>query len=101
MSDESATTLVLREAVPPSSAEVISGGRARIDEVDAQIIDLVRARIEASKAVQAARISAGGTRVQHSREIDILNRYRRSLGAQGSSLALLLLEMARGQEKTR
>lgn len=99
MNDERTTALALREAAPPSPAEVISGCRARIDEFDTQIIDLVRARVEMSKAVQEARISVGGTRVQHSREIDILNRYRTGLGAQGSSLALLLLEMARGQER--
>lgn len=84
---------------PP--AEKINGGRARIDELDMRIIDLVRDRIEVSKSVQAARIGMGGPRVQHARELDIVTRYRTGLGTEGASLALLLLQMARGQRASR
>jgi chorismate mutase len=78
------------------AAEVIAAGRARIDELDGQIIALVQARLQVSKANQQARIAAGGGRVEHGRELEIMNHYAAELGRPGGALALALLEVMRG-----
>lgn len=77
-------------------AEVIAAGRARIDELDGQIVALVQQRLEVSRAIQRARLAAGGRRVEHSREVDIVNRYAAALGRPGADVALALLTLARG-----
>jgi chorismate mutase len=40
-------------------------------------------------------MAAGGTKIVHNREIDVLNRYR-PLGPEGKDLAMTLLKMGRG-----
>ncbi|MCG3042068.1 chorismate mutase [Streptomyces sp. S1A] len=77
--------------------ERIAQDRERIDELDRRIIDLVRERMEVSARVQRARIGAGGRRVNLSREMEILTRYRERLGRPGTSLAMTLLELCRGR----
>jgi chorismate mutase len=74
---------------------LIAEGRARIDALDDQIIALVRARLEVSRANQKARINAGGGRVAHGRELEIMNHYADELGRPGGALALALLEFMR------
>jgi chorismate mutase len=69
--------------------------RTEIDELDAQILKLVRRRSEVSQRIGAARIAAGGTKIVHSREMAVLNRYR-ELGREGRELAMLLLRLGRG-----
>ena len=69
--------------------------RTEIDELDAQILQLVRRRSEVSRQIGAARIAAGGTRIVHSREMAVLGRYR-ELGQEGRELAMLLLRLGRG-----
>nr|WP_042451940.1 chorismate mutase [Streptacidiphilus jiangxiensis] len=76
---------------------VIAGARARIDELDTRILDLVRRRVAVSAEVQAARIAAGGPRLSLTREMEILDRYRAQLGASGTEIAMLLLELCRGR----
>ncbi|EST29512.1 hypothetical protein N566_21940 [Streptomycetaceae bacterium MP113-05] len=73
------------------------GARGRIDALDEQIIALVRERMTVSAAVQSARIAAGGRRVNLSREMEILARYRDDLGKPGTALAMTLLELCRGR----
>jgi chorismate mutase len=80
------------------AAEVIAQGRARIDALDDEIIALVQTRLEVSRRNQRARIAAGGGRVNHGREIEIMNHYSASLGRPGGALALALLEFMRGAE---
>ena len=75
----------------------IAAGRARIDELDEQIVALVLDRIAVSRGIQQARIASGGRRVEHGRELQILERYSRELGQQGTALAMLLLEICRGK----
>ncbi|MFP8963220.1 chorismate mutase [Streptomyces nanhaiensis] len=77
--------------------ERISEDRERIDELDRRIIRLVRERMEVSARIQQARIGAGGRRVNLSREMEILTRYRERLGRPGTSLAMTLLELCRGR----
>ncbi|GAA1688845.1 chorismate mutase [Streptomyces yatensis] len=78
-------------------ADVIGSARERIDALDGQILDLVRERMGVSAAIQEARIASGGRRVQLSREMEILDRYRQRLGKPGTTLAMTLLELCRGR----
>ncbi|HEV7908212.1 MAG TPA: chorismate mutase [Pseudonocardiaceae bacterium] len=69
--------------------------RQEIDHLDAEILRLVQRRVEVSKIIGAARMAAGGTRIVHNREIDVLNRYK-ALGPEGKELAMVLLRLGRG-----
>ncbi|MEE1940602.1 chorismate mutase [Streptomyces sp. TRM 70361] len=83
---------------PASAAgERISEDRGRIDELDERIIALVRERMAVSARIQRTRIDGGGRRVNLSREMEILTRYREELGRPGTSLAMTLLELCRGR----
>lgn len=79
------------------AADVIGTARERIDALDGQILDLVRERMAVSAGIQEARIASGGRRVQLSREMEILDRYRQRLGKPGTTLAMTLLELCRGR----
>ena len=74
----------------------VTEGRARLDAIDAELRDLVRARREISQQVQRLRRDAGGPRIEHSRENQILNAYGDELGRAGVGLALAVLEICRG-----
>jgi chorismate mutase len=71
--------------------------RAEIDSLDQAITELVARRAEVSALVQAARIRAGGTRMELSRERVVLDRYRRELGARGPALGEAVLRVCRGE----
>ncbi|MFF7889058.1 chorismate mutase [Streptomyces sp. NPDC020794] len=79
------------------AADVITGARERIDALDDRIIGLVQERMAVSKVIQEARIDSGGRRVNLSREMEILARFRDALGKPGTSLAMTLLELCRGR----
>ena len=79
-----------------TATERVDGLRRRIDEVDAALIALWQERAELSSQVGAARMAAGGTRLVLAREQAILDRYRESLGADGTRLAMLVLRAGRG-----
>ncbi len=74
--------------------------RQEIDHLDAEILRLVQRRVEISKIIGAARMAAGGTKIVHNREIDVLNRYK-PLGTEGKDLAMILLKMGRGRSAGR
>jgi chorismate mutase len=74
----------------------IAGLRARIDEIDATIIQLWQERAAISQEVGSTRVASGGTRLVLSREREILDRFRSALGADGTQLALLVLRAGRG-----
>jgi chorismate mutase len=80
---------------PPLAAEEIDKLRQEIDWLDAEILRLVKRRVEVSKTIGAARMAAGGPRIVYNREIDVLARYR-DLGVEGRKLAMALLELGRG-----
>ena len=69
--------------------------RKEIDWLDAEILRLVKRRVEVSKTIGAARMAAGGPRIVYNREIDVLARYR-ELGTEGRRLAMALLNLGRG-----
>ncbi|OAH16247.1 chorismate mutase [Streptomyces jeddahensis] len=79
------------------AAGLIAGARERIDALDDRIIGLVQERMAVSAVIQDARIASGGRRVNLSREMEVLSRYRDALGKPGTSLAMTLLELCRGR----
>jgi len=84
------------EAEADAAATRITDLRSRIDEIDANLIQLWLERAALSQQVGATRVAAGGTRLVLSREREILDRFRSALGADGTQVALLLLRAGRG-----
>ena len=70
--------------------------RQEIDSLDATILAAVKRRTEVSQQIGRARMASGGTRLVHSREMKVIERYS-ELGAEGKNLAMLLLRMGRGR----
>ena len=70
--------------------------RQEIDRLDAEILDAVKRRAEVSKEIGKARMASGGTRLVHSREMEVIERYS-ELGPDGKDLAMLVLRMGRGR----
>ncbi|BBZ31900.1 chorismate mutase [Mycolicibacterium confluentis] len=70
--------------------------RLEIDRLDAEILAAVKRRQEVSKTIGKARMASGGTRLVHSREMKVIERYS-ELGPEGKDLAMLLLRMGRGR----
>lgn len=70
--------------------------RHEIDRLDAVILAAVKRRTEVSQIIGRARMASGGTRLVHSREMKVIERYS-VLGAEGKNLAMLLLRMGRGR----
>lgn len=68
-----------------------------IDDIDAQLIKLIRIRVHTSRAIQRARIAAGGPRVEEAREREVLARWHAALGQAGVAVAGYLLELGRGR----
>jgi chorismate mutase len=70
--------------------------RQEIDRLDAEILGAVKRRAEVSKEIGKARMASGGTRLVHSREMKVIERYS-ELGPEGKELAMLLLRLGRGR----
>jgi chorismate mutase len=70
--------------------------RQEIDRLDAEILQAVKRRTEVSKIIGKARMASGGTRLVHSREMKVIERYS-ELGPEGKDLAMLLLRLGRGR----
>ncbi|MCV7098544.1 chorismate mutase [Mycobacterium kubicae] len=70
--------------------------RAEIDRLDAEILAAVKRRAEVSRAIGKVRMASGGTRLVHSREMKVIERYS-ELGPEGKDLAMLLLRLGRGR----
>ena len=70
--------------------------RREIDQLDGAILEAVKRRTEVSKLIGKARMASGGTRLVHSREMKVIERYS-ELGPDGKDLAMLLLRLGRGR----
>ena len=70
--------------------------RLEIDRLDAEILAAVQRRAEVSQIIGKVRMASGGTRLVHSREMKVIERYS-ELGPDGKDLAMLLLRMGRGR----
>jgi chorismate mutase len=79
----------------PSPGE-IEELRVEIDQLDAEILRLIKRRSEVSQRIGAARMAAGGPRIVYNREMAVLARFR-ELGAEGRELGMLLLRLGRGR----
>ena len=75
----------------------VASGRARIDEIDADIVALIAERTAVSGQIQRLRQAEGGPRVVHARENEVVGRWRGALGRPGATIALALLELGRGR----
>lgn len=84
------------ETVAPEEATEIDELRQEIDRLDAEILAAVQRRTEVSQAIGRARMASGGTRLVHSREMKVIERYS-ELGPEGKDLAILLLRLGRGR----
>jgi chorismate mutase len=74
----------------------INALRLEIDRLDAEILAAVKRRAEVSRQIGKARMASGGTRLVHSREMQVIERYS-ELGPEGKDLAMLLLRLGRGR----
>ncbi|MGI8869903.1 MAG: chorismate mutase [Mycobacteriales bacterium] len=70
--------------------------RERIDGLDAEIVRLVNERATLSALVQRRRMTAGGVRLELSREREIMARYGADLGPSGTAIADAILRACRG-----
>ena len=61
-----------------------------------EILAAVKRRVEVSQAIGKIRMASGGTRLVHSREMKVIERYS-ELGPDGKDLAMLLLRLGRGR----
>lgn len=84
------------EVVQTDEVTDINELRHEIDRLDATILEAVKRRTEVSQAIGKARMASGGTRLVHSREMKVLERYS-ALGPEGKDLAMLLLRLGRGR----
>lgn len=70
--------------------------RLEIDRLDTEILAAIKRRQEVSQTIGKIRMASGGTRLVHSREMKVIERYS-ELGPEGKDLAMLLLRMGRGR----
>lgn len=75
---------------------LVAALRARIDDLDRNLLQQVQERGELSRRIQAARVAAGGVRIELSREREVLDTYARVLGREGTALATAVLRNCRG-----
>jgi len=94
--DVSDEELALPFVEVPTDEAGIDALRTRIDQLDADLVALIKERTAVSHAIGAARMAQGGPRISYSREMAILDRFR-ALGEHGTELAMMLLAMGRGK----
>jgi chorismate mutase len=82
--------------IETESAPNIDELRLEIDRLDAEILAAVQRRAEVSQIIGKVRMASGGTRLVHSREMKVIERYS-ALGPEGKDLAMLLLRLGRGR----
>jgi chorismate mutase len=81
---------------PPGDWGEVDQLRSEIDDLDDEILRLIRRRSEVSQRIGAARLAAGGTKIVYNREMAVLRHFGQ-LGQEGRELALLLLRLGRGR----
>ena len=97
MSTSPSPTAPVPAAVTGTEVERIAQLRTAIDACDAEIIEVVRRRLAVSKEIGALRSASGGTRLNLTREKQVLDRFREALGPDGAALGMLLLRQGRGR----
>ncbi|MBV7294776.1 chorismate mutase [Corynebacterium sp. TAE3-ERU12] len=81
----------------PLGSEEIERYRNEINRLDELIIEAAKRRAEISQAVGRTRMGTGGTRLVHTRELQIIHEFRNELGSEGPAIATALLRMGRGR----
>ena len=81
---------------PLSDAE-IPKYREETNRLDREILAAVKRRTKISQTIGKTRMSSGGTRLVHTREVAIINQFREEIGEEGPALAGILLRMGRGK----
>src|SRR5262245_29214609 len=84
---------VMTETEQPADIDQL---RLEIDRLDGEILAAVKRRTEVARAIGRARMANGGTKLVHSREMKVIERYR-ELGPEGKDFAMLLLRLGRGR----
>ena len=84
------------ETIETEQVPDIDDLRQEIDQLDADILAAVQRRTGVSRLIGKARMASGGTRLVHSREMKVIERYSQ-LGPEGKDLAMLLLRLGRGR----
>lgn len=90
------STLAGRDQDAMSAINSIADGRARVDEIDAVLRDLIATRCRISDRIQQLRMADGGPRVEHRRECEVLTAWSSGLGPPGADVARALLTLCRG-----
>jgi chorismate mutase len=67
---------------------------ARLDQLDRELLALIRHRTAVARQLPAARAAAGRTGYRHADELQVARRFA-ALGPYGADLSLLLLRLAR------
>jgi chorismate mutase len=80
----------------PVTPPEIENLRLEINQLDDEILRLIKRRTEVSQMIGAIRMASGGTRIVVNREMDVLARFR-ELGPEGRQLGMLLLNLGRGR----
>jgi chorismate mutase len=93
------TSPAFEELEPEAGAETetIASLREQIDAFDAAMAEMMVARSQLSRRIQAMRMRAGGPRVLLSRERAIRAHYRDVMGADGVVIADAVLRVCRGE----
>lgn len=92
----SAVTAPLIQAEPTDLDALVGALRARIDDLDQTMLAILGERRLLSRRIQAARVAAGGVRVELAREREVLDVYARALGSEGIAMATSVLRTCRG-----
>lgn len=75
----------------------LTRARRRIDDLDEQLISLLRERKRISAGIQRDRLASGGVRTDIAREREIFRRYGGVFGSAGTALSSAVLEICRGR----
>lgn len=81
---------------PLSDAE-IQTYREEINRLDKIIRESIHRRTEVSRAIGKTRLTSGGTKLVHTREVAIINQFREEFGTEGVQIAKALLQLGRGR----
>nr|WP_232292164.1 chorismate mutase [Frankia sp. QA3] len=74
----------------------IAEGRQYIDDIDAQLRELLATRRDLSRQIQGLRSAEGGPRIEHARENEIIAIWADELGPRGVEIAMAVLTLCRG-----